>query len=65
MGTETHSANRSVALFASKPMVFLNAASIMPTTITLDRLFFWLWWLFIERMLVCCSSPPSRPGSRS
>ena len=55
MATEPHIANRSVALFASKPMVFLSAATIRPTTITLDRLFFRLWRLFTERMLVCCS----------
>ena len=27
MATEPHSANKSVALFTSKPMVFLNAAT--------------------------------------
>ena len=53
MATEPHSANKSVALFTSKPMVFVNAATIRPATITLDRLFFRLWrpprecwWLF-------------------
>ena len=65
MATEPHSAKKSVALFTSKPMVFLNAATIRPTTIALDRLFFRLERLFIKRMLVCCSSPPSRRGSRS
>ena len=65
MATEPHSANKSAALFTSKPMVFLNAATIRPTTITLDRLFLRLWRLFTERVLVCCSSPPSRRGSRS
>ena len=37
MATEPRSAKRSVALFASKPMVVLNAATIRLTTITLDR----------------------------
>ena len=37
MATEPRSAKRSLALFASKPMVFLNAAKIRLTTITLDR----------------------------
>ena len=58
MATEPHSANKSVALFTSKPMVFLNAGIIRPTTITLDRLFFRLWRLFTEGMLAYCSCKP-------
>ena len=40
MATVPHSAKRSVALIASKPMAFLNAVTIRPTTITLERVFF-------------------------
>ena len=39
MDTEPYIAKKSVALFISKTMVFLNAATIKPTTITLERLF--------------------------
>ena len=58
MATEPHSAKRSVALFATKPKVFLNAATIW------QQQSHWSdccsgWRLFTEGMFAYCScSPP-------
>ena len=58
MATEPHSAKRSVALFATKPKVFLNAATIR------QQQSHWSdccsgWRLFTEGMFAYCScSPP-------